>query len=105
MKTIILVKLLVIVLEHQHHQNIYKITLIEIFRLTTYGATFVSWSSKSDDSCTNFGSGGDVISILDQGSIQTRTNTYNPLTNHQDTNFQDQGKEPIVGEDPVKLVM
>ena len=74
-------------------------------RLTTYGAPFVSWSSKSDDSYTNFRSGGDVISILDQGSIQTRTNTYNPLTNHQYTNFQDQGKEPTVGEDPVKLVM
>ena len=74
-------------------------------RLTTYGAPFVSWSSKNNDSYTNFRSGGDVVSILDRGSIQTRTNTYNPLTNHQYTNFQDQGKEPTVGEDPVKLVM
>ena len=74
-------------------------------RLTTYGAPFVSMSSKNDDSYTTFRSGGDVISILDQGSTQTRTNTYNPLTNHQYSNFQDQGKEPTVGEDPVKLVM
>ena len=76
-----------------------------IKHLTTYGTPFVSMSSKNDDSYTNFRSGGDLISILDRGSIQTRTNTYNPLTNHQYTNFQDQGKEPTVGEDPVKLVM
>ena len=76
-----------------------------IKHLTTYGAPFVSMSNKNNDSYTNFRSGGDLISILDQRSIQTRTNTYNPLTNHQYTNFQDQGKEPTVGEDPVKLVM
>ena len=63
-------------------------------RLTTYGARYII-----------FRSGGDVMSILDQGSIQTRTNTYSPLTNHQYTNFQDQGKEPTVGGDPVRLIM
>ena len=60
---------------------------------------------KNNDSYTNLRSGGDVVSILDRGSIETRTNTYNPFVNHQYTNFQDQGKEPIVGEDPVKLMM
>ena len=77
----------------------------EIKHLTTYGAPFVSWSSKNNDSYTNFRSSGDVVSILDRGSIQTRTNTYNPLVNHQYTNFQDQGKEPTVGGDPVRLIM
>ena len=74
-------------------------------RLTTYGAPFVSWSSKNNDSYINFRSGGDVVSILDRGSIQTRTNTYNPLVNHQYTNFEDQGKEPTVGGDPIRAIM
>ena len=56
-------------------------------RLTTYGAPFISMSSKNDDGYTNFRSGGDVIGIFDRGSIQTSTNTYNPLVNHQYTCF------------------
>ena len=44
-----------------------------IKHLTTYSAPFVSWSSKNNDSYTNFRSGGDVVALLDRGAITVAT--------------------------------
>ena len=75
-------------------------------RLTTYGAPFVSWSSKNNDSYTNFRSILDPISVADRGAITVATGSLNPLINHDYiTGYGDTGKSPRAGEAPVKLIM
>ena len=75
-------------------------------RLTTYGAPFVSWSSKNNDSYTNFRSILDPISILDRGARTVATGNVNPLVNHDYiTGYYDEGKQPTAGGDPVRLVV
>ena len=77
-----------------------------IKHLTTYGAPFVSWSSKNNDSYTNFRSGGDVVSLLDRGAITVATGSLNPLINHDyQTGYGDMGRDVSRSIEPVREIM
>ena len=75
-------------------------------RLTTYGAPFVSMSSKNDDSYTNFRSISDRISVADRGAITVATGSLNPLINHDyKTGYGDAGKDVSRSIEPVKEIL
>ena len=77
-----------------------------IKHLTTYGAPFVSCSSKNNDSYTNFRSGGDVVSLLDRGAITVATGSLNPLINHDyQTGYGDMGRDVSRKIEPVKEIL
>ena len=58
-------------------------------RLTTYGAPFISMSNKNDDNYTSLRNFGDIVNILDRGSITSNRGGFNPLTNHQHSLYGD----------------
>ena len=75
-------------------------------RLTTYGAPFVSWSSKNNVSYTNFRSILDPISVADRGAITVATGSLNPLINHDyKTGYGDAGKDVSRSVEPVREIM
>ena len=77
-----------------------------IKHLTTYGAPFVSWSSKNNDSYTNFRSILDPISVADRGAITVATGSLNPLINHDYiTGYGDTGKDVSRSVEPVREIM
>ena len=75
-------------------------------RLTTYGAPFVSMSSKTNDSYTNFRIVLDPISVADRGAITVATGSLNPLINHDyKTGYGDAGKDVSRSVEPVREIM
>ena len=77
-----------------------------IKHLTTYGAPFVSMSSKNDDSATNFRNILDPISVADRGAITVATGSLNPLINHDyKTGYGDAGKDVSRSAEPVREIM
>ena len=73
--------------------------------LTTYGAPFISMSNKNDDNYTSIRNFGDIVSILDRGSITTNRGGFNPLTNHQHSIYGDTGKDVPRSIEPVKEIL
>ena len=74
-------------------------------RLTTYGAPFVSMSNKNNDNYTSLRNFGDIVSILDRGSITSNRGGFNPLTNHQHSLYGDTGKDVSRSIEPVKEIL
>ena len=74
-------------------------------RLTTYGAPFISMSNKNDDNYTGLRNFGDIVSILDRGSITSNRGGFNPLTNHQHSLDGDTGKDVSRSIEPVKEIL
>ena len=74
-------------------------------RLTTYGAPFISMSNKNDDNYTSLRNFGDIVSILDRGSITSNRGGFNPLTNHQHSLYGDTGKDVSRSIEPVKEIL
>ena len=73
--------------------------------LTTYGAPFVSMSNKNNDNYTSLRNFGDIVSILDRGSITSNRGGFNPLTNHQHSLYGDTGKDVSRSIEPVKEIL
>ena len=73
--------------------------------LTTYGAPFISMSNKNNDNYTSLRNFGDIVSILDRGSITSNRGGFNPLTNHQHSLFGDTGKDVSRSIEPVKEIL
>ena len=78
---------------------------IRNIRLTTYGAPLVSMSNKRNDNYTSLRNLGDVVSVLDRGSITTNRGGFNPLTNHQHSLYADTGKDVTRSIEPVKEIL
>ena len=76
-----------------------------IKHLTTYGAPFVSMSNKNNDNYTSLRNFGDIVSILDRGSITSNRGGFNPLTNHQHSLYGDTGKDVSRSIEPVKEIL
>ena len=76
-----------------------------IKHLTTYGAPFVSMSNKNDDNYTSIRNFGDIVSVLDRGSITSNRGGFNPLTNHQHSLYADTGKDVSRSIEPVKEIL
>ena len=74
-------------------------------RLTTYGAPFISMSNKNNDNYTSLRNFGDIVSILDRGSITSNRGGFNPLTNHQHSLYGDTGKDVSRSIEPVKEIL
>ena len=74
-------------------------------RLTTYGAPFISMSNNNDDNYTSIRNFGDIVSILDRGSITSNRGGFNPLTNHQHSLYGDTGKDVSRSIEPVKEIL
>ena len=74
-------------------------------RLTTYGAPFISMSNKNNDNYTSIRNFGDIVSILDRGSITSNRGGFNPLTNHQHSLYGDTGKDVTRSIEPVKEIL
>ena len=74
-------------------------------RLTTYGAPFISMSNKNNDNYTSIRNFGDIVSILDRGSITSNRGGFNPLTNHQHSLYGDTGKDVSRSIEPVKEIL
>ena len=76
-----------------------------IKHLITYGAPFVSMSNKNNDNYTSLRNFGDIVSILDRGSITSNRGGFNPLTNHQHSLYGDTGKDVSRSIEPVKEIL
>ena len=76
-----------------------------IKHLTTYGAPFISMSNKNNDNYTSLRNFGDIVSILDRGSITSNRGGFNPLTNHQHSLYGDTGKDVSRSIEPVKEIL
>ena len=79
--------------------------LIKDNPVTTYGAPFISMSNKNDDNYTSIRNFGDVVSILDRGSITSNRGGFNPLSNHQHSLYGDTGKDVSRSVEPVKEIL
>ena len=76
-----------------------------IKHLTTYGAPFISMSNKNNDNYTSLRNFGDIVSILDRGSITSNRGGFNPLTNHQHSFYGDTGKDVSRSIEPLKEIL
>ena len=74
-------------------------------RLTTYSAPFISMSNKNDDNYTSIRNFGDIVSILDRGSVTSNRGGFNPLTNRQHSLYGDTGKDISRSIEPVKEIL
>ena len=73
--------------------------------LNTSGAPFISMSNKNYDNYTSIQNFGDIVSILDRGSITSNRGGFNPLTNHQHSLYGDTGKDVSRSIEPVKEIL
>ena len=76
-----------------------------INNIKPYGAPFVSMSNKNNDNYTSLRNFGDIVSILDRGSITSNRGGFNPLTNHQHSLYGDTGKDVSRSIEPVKEIL